>query len=82
VDAGEAPAARPDRPDEIPIPEPPPGTLTKDDRYYVAYSLDQYLYWSTQHPEEGVGLFGQFGISDGNPTSGTGKRSRVWGAPA
>jgi porin len=53
--------------DDIPVPEPPAGTLTKDDRYYFAYTLDQYLHRSKEHPEEGVGLFGQFGISDGNP---------------
>lgn len=29
--------------------------------------FDQYLYQSPANPKEGVGLFGQFGISDGNP---------------
>jgi len=39
----------------------------KNNRYYFAYLFDQYLYQSKQNPQEGVGLFGQFGISDGNP---------------
>jgi len=54
--------------DDIPVPSPPPGTLgTKDDRYYFNYTFDRYLYQSKENPKEGVGLFGQFGISDGNP---------------
>jgi porin len=39
----------------------------KNDRYYVNYTLDQYLYQSKENPKEGIGLFGQFGISEGNP---------------
>jgi len=39
----------------------------KDDRYHFAYSFDQYLYQSKKDPREGVGLFGQLSISDGNP---------------
>jgi porin len=39
----------------------------KDFRYYFAYTFDQYLYQSKRNPKEGFGLFGQFGISDGNP---------------
>jgi porin len=39
----------------------------KNDRYYVNYTFDQYLYQKKENPDEGVGLFGQFGISDGNP---------------
>jgi porin len=50
------------------IPNPPPGTVgIKNNRYYFAYTLDQYLYQSKENPKEGVGLFGQFEISDGNP---------------
>jgi len=50
------------------IPNPPPGTVgIKNNRYYFAYTFDQYLYQSKENPKEGVGLFGQFGISDGNP---------------
>jgi porin len=49
------------------IPPFPPGTSVKNSRYYFAYLFDQYLYQSKENPKEGVGLFGQFGISDGNP---------------
>lgn len=50
------------------IPDPPPGTVgIKNNRYYFAYTFDQYLYQSKENPKEGVGLFGQFEISDGNP---------------
>jgi len=48
------------------LPSFPPGA-TKNDRYYFAYLFDQYLYRSKERPMEGVGLFGQYGISDGNP---------------
>lgn len=41
---------------------------TKSDRYYFNYTFDQFLYQSPGNPEEGVGIFGQFGLSDGNPT--------------
>jgi porin len=54
--------------DELLIPPFPPGVPgIKDTRYYFAYSFDQYFYQSQENPREGVGLFGQFGISDGNP---------------
>jgi porin len=50
------------------IPSFPQGTSgIKNNRYYFAYLFDQYLYQSNENPQEGVGLFGQFGISDGNP---------------
>lgn len=50
------------------VPPFPPGTPgIKNNRYYFAYTFDQYLYQSQANPKEGVGLFGQFGISDGNP---------------
>jgi porin len=56
--------------DEILVPTPEPGTVaTKNSRYYFAYSFDQYLYQPAASPEEGVGLFGQLGISDGNPNA-------------
>ncbi len=56
--------------DEILVPSPEPGTVaTKNSRYYFAYTFDQYLYQPAASPEEGVGLFGQIGISDGNPNS-------------
>src|SRR5438034_8386384 len=54
--------------DELFVPGYPPGTPgIKNRRYYFAYTFDQYLYQSIENPKEGVGLFGQFGISDGNP---------------
>ena len=51
------------------IPPFPPGDpQVKNSRYYFAWAFDQRLYASPSNPEEGFGLFGQFGISDGNPT--------------
>ena len=51
------------------LPPFPPGTPdTKDSNYYFAYSFDQYLYQVSEDSKEGFGLFGQFGISDGNPS--------------
>jgi porin len=56
--------------DEILVPTPEPGTVaTKNSRYYFAWSFDQYLYQPAASPDEGVGLFGQVGISDGNPNA-------------
>lgn len=53
--------------DDVTLP-PTPGTVgIKNHRYYFGYSFNQYLYQSKENPKEGVGLFGQFGISDGNP---------------
>jgi porin len=49
-------------------PFPPDYPDIKDDNYYFAYSFDQYLYQVSEDSKEGVGLFGQFGISDGNPS--------------
>ncbi|MEI6154479.1 MAG: carbohydrate porin [Deltaproteobacteria bacterium] len=53
--------------DELLIPQWPGSVKTKNDRYYFGYTFDQYLYQSKRNPKEGFGLFGQFGISDGNP---------------
>jgi porin len=53
--------------DDLLIPQWPNDIKTKNDRYYFAYTFDQYLYQSNKNPKEGFGLFGQFGISDGNP---------------
>jgi porin len=39
----------------------------KDGGYHLSYSFDQYLYRVSEKSKEGFGLFGQFGISDGNP---------------
>ena len=55
--------------DGLQLPNPDPAALDiKGERYYFAYTFDQYLYRSPSNPAESVGLFGQFGISDGNPT--------------
>jgi porin len=53
--------------DDLLIPQWPNNFKTKNDRYYFAYTFDQHLYQSNKNPKEGFGLFGQFGISDGNP---------------
>ncbi len=54
--------------DDLFLPTFDPTTVrTKTYRYYFAYTFDQYLYQSKENPKEGCGLFGQFGISDGNP---------------
>lgn len=51
-----------------PLPDPGPGTTgIKNVRYFFAYTFDQRLYRSRSNPREGFGIFGQFGISDGNP---------------
>jgi len=53
--------------DDILIPPWPKTVGVKSDRYYINYTFDQYLYQSKENPREGFGLFGQFGISEGNP---------------
>jgi len=53
--------------DDLLIPQWPKTIAVRNERYYFAYTFDQYLYQSKENPREGVGLFGQFGISDGNP---------------
>ncbi|MGA8034257.1 MAG: carbohydrate porin, partial [Casimicrobiaceae bacterium] len=56
--------------DGILLPSPNPGTVAvKNSRYFFAYSFDQYLHQDVANPEEGVGLFGQVGVSDGNPNA-------------
>jgi porin len=49
-------------------PFPPDAPDSRDRNYYFAYSFDQYLYQPSKDSKEGVGIFGQFGISDGNPS--------------
>jgi porin len=56
-----------DDPRDTLIPLWPGNRGPRDDRYYFAYTFDQYIYQSKENPGEGFGLFGQFGISDGNP---------------
>jgi porin len=46
---------------------PFPQADIKEGFYYFAYSFDQYLYRVSENSKEGFGLFGQFGITDGNP---------------
>ncbi len=53
--------------DDLLIPPWPATAATKNNRYYFAYTFDQYLYQSKDNPKEGFGFFGQFGVSDGNP---------------
>jgi porin len=53
--------------DDIFLPPYSSSVSLKSNRYYFNYTFDQYLYQSEENPKEGVGLFGQFGISDGNP---------------
>ena len=43
-------------------------TLESTPCYHFAYNFDQYLYRPNTPSDEYVGVFGQFGISDGNPT--------------
>lgn len=42
--------------------------VTKKNRYYAGYSFNQYLFQPTADVEKGWGIFGQIGISDGDPT--------------
>lgn len=49
-------------------PFPPDYPDIKDKNYYFAYTFDQTLYRLSENSKEGFGLFGQFGISDGNPS--------------
>ena len=54
--------------DGIHVPSPVPGTVKiKDSRYYFAWIFDQQLYRAPGSAAEGFGLFGQLGVSDGNP---------------
>ncbi len=41
--------------------------LTKEGYWYLAYSFQQYLFQNPTNPSEGWGVFGQVGVSDGNP---------------
>ena len=54
--------------DELILPPLDPSVFgTKNNRFYVGYTFNQILYQSQANPQEGAGLFGQFGVSDGNP---------------
>lgn len=45
--------------------EPPPGLQTRNSDWSILYDFDQYLYVKPDTKDEGVGLFGRFGLSDG-----------------
>jgi porin len=51
----------------LPLPEPPPALETKSHAYTVDVRFDQYLWWDPA-TKTGYGLFGMFGVSDGNPS--------------
>jgi porin len=56
--------------DDVFLPTPNPGAITyKDRRWYVAYSFDHYAYQPAESPGEGLGVFGNIGVSDGNPNA-------------
>ena len=40
---------------------------TKQGAYYLGFTVDQFLFQSSTNPGVGWGVFGEFGISDGNP---------------
>ena len=44
----------------------PVGTAT--DPWYASFSFQQFLWQSPEDPTKGWGIFGQVGVSDGNPT--------------
>jgi porin len=53
---------------DIFLPSPGIGKVAiKNSRYHFCYNFDQCLFQSKENPREGIGLFGQAGISDGNP---------------
>lgn len=39
----------------------------RDGRWYLSYAFQQYLYQSAAQPQQGWGVFGQIGASEGNP---------------
>ena len=54
--------------DGILLPSPVPGTIQiKDSRYYFAWTFEQQIYRPANDAAAGWGLFGQLGVSDGNP---------------
>jgi porin len=46
-----------------------PNPQSKEDRWYLQYSFQQFLQQSAADPKVGWGLFGQIGYSDGNPNA-------------
>jgi porin len=49
-------------------PEARGATSTKGNPWFVSYSFQQYLVQDPNDPGTGWGIFGEIGISDGNPT--------------
>ena len=39
----------------------------EDHSWFVFYNFDQYIYEETKGSGKGIGVFGRFGVSDGNP---------------
>lgn len=51
------------------LPPEAQGKLTKKGYWFASASVQQYLYQDPDNPAAGWGLFGDFGISDGNPNA-------------
>lgn len=49
------------------LPPESQGFSPKSNRWYAAYSFQQYLQQNPDNPREGWGVFGEVGISDANP---------------
>jgi porin len=49
----------------------PPGSSAhldvKDNKWFIAYTFEQYLFRSPNNPKDGIGIFGEYSVSDGNP---------------
>lgn len=56
-------------PDLVALPPGSSDQLSKDDRWYINVSVQQYLYQDPTRPGVGWGFFGYAGISDGNPNA-------------
>ena len=56
-------------PDLVALPPGSSAQLTKEDRWYLNASVQQYLYEDPSRPGIGWGFFGYASISDGNPNS-------------
>ncbi len=60
----------------------------KKGSWYVSYNFDQYLYEPKKGSGQGIGVFGRFGASDGNPnpvhyfiSAGVGGKGMISGRP-
>lgn len=52
---------------ELILPPESQNIATKDGYWYASASFQQYLFLDPEDPKKGWGIWGQFGISDGNP---------------